>query len=73
MKLTLLSVYNKVIDTSSTNGYSFELVHSEYELISIQHGLSVALKVLKGEKLLNKLKEIFNQDVEVEMFDANIR
>lgn len=73
MTLTLLSVYNKTIDTSSTNGYSFELVHSEYGLISIQHGLRVALKVLKGEKLLDKLKEIFNQDIEVETLDANIR
>ena len=75
MKLIFLSVYNKTLDTlSSSNGtHSVEIIHSEYEFTCPEYNLRIALKVFKGEKLLDKLKEILKEDFEIEMPDATIK
>ena len=68
MKLQLLESSPSYIDTSNHLEYSKELVSKEYTFVSPDYGFNITLFVGAKENALDKLKEIFNQEIELISF-----
>ena len=73
MELLCKSVTSKIIDENSFGFIQEVLVYREYELYSQKYNSTISIRIYYNEKLLEKLKEMFNQDVKVELPDALIK